>query len=90
MPNIEIYGLKDSDGVKVAEKIDELFREKDYRDEYVLTYIQSYVCDRKGIVQPYLRLVTTPSDHMEDIIGELRKIGMDIEVSLLERFIPKA
>ncbi len=89
MPNIEIYGLRERSGIRVINKIDRLFRGKDYKDEYVITHVPSFVVDRKKTSQPFLRLVTTPSDHVDDIINELMKIGMDLELMLLNRFISK-
>ena len=89
MPNIMIYGLEEGEAVKTGLKIDELLGGKYYGSEYVVTFVPSQVRDRKGVAQPYLKLVTTPNDHVDDILVELRKVGMDIEVSLLTQFIPK-
>lgn len=89
MPNIEIHGLKNETREYVHSKIRSAFAEKPYRDDYVITAYESKVHDWRLNAQPFIRLVTTPSDHTEDIIQELQKLDLDIEVMILDRFIPR-
>ena len=89
MPNIEMYGFNQEQASGVTAMIMELFKNKPYRDEYVTTAVWSDVLDHRNVSQPYLRLVSTPNDHIEDIVEELLKLKFDVEVLILNRFIPK-
>ncbi len=84
-----MYGFQEVQAAGVSAMIAKLFENKSYRDEYVLTVVLSEVTDHRNVHQPYLRLVSTPNDHIEDIIEELRKLKFDVEVMILTKFIPK-
>ncbi|NQT50305.1 hypothetical protein HQ571_06455 [Candidatus Kuenenbacteria bacterium] len=89
MPNIEMYGFSEEKAAEVANRIQYLFEGKSYTDDYVTTAVWSDVTDHENEAQPFLRLVTTRSMYLFDMIKELRKLGFDIEVMILNRFIPK-
>ncbi|MCK4554070.1 hypothetical protein KAU19_03845 [Candidatus Parcubacteria bacterium] len=89
MPNIEMYGLRHQEARKKENEIDELLRLKPYANDYVVTNISSIVLDKHAQRQPFLRLVSTRNDHIDNILKELQKLDMDIEVMILDKFIPK-
>jgi hypothetical protein len=51
--------------------------------------VKSAVLDHLAVIQPFIRLVTTPSPHIDEILAELKNLNIDIEVLLLQQFIPK-
>ena len=84
--NIKIYGLKKPEAEKVEIEINKLLRGKPYANEYVVTSIKSSVRDRHRRKKPFLELIEIPDI---DVISELKKLGMDIEVPHnLRYFIP--
>ncbi len=89
MPNIEMYGFSIDEVKGIDSMIHELLEFTPYRDDYVTTFIESEVIDHYNRKQPFLRLVTTKNDHIDDILEELQKLKFDIEVMMLDRFIPK-
>lgn len=99
MPNIQIFGLQsdmedmfgESRVNKVSNKIRQLFEEKPYRDDYVITNVLSEVnLHREEVCSPFLRICTTNSEgELEDILNTLAVLNMDMEVLILQRFIPK-
>ncbi|MFA6551241.1 MAG: hypothetical protein WCV41_01785 [Patescibacteria group bacterium] len=89
MPNIEVYGITGERTIDIEKKIHGLFETKPYAADYVITFIASGVVDKDGNNQPFLRLVSTPNAHLDDILLELQKLNMDIEVQMLKQFIPK-
>jgi len=95
MPNIEIIGFEPEEAGKLTIQIQRASIGKKYEKEYVITvYPGSYVIDYRGKRQPYIRLVTTPNDHNEEILGILQNITVDmqfvdVEYMLLENFFPK-
>jgi len=94
MPNIEIYGLTESEARKVENEINELLKEKPYASEYVITSVWSVVRDRHGKSQPFLRITSTNKGIndiiiLDDIINTLKGLRIDIEVPpSFVRFIP--
>jgi hypothetical protein len=42
----------------------------------------------KGRNKPYLRIVCDDADQLEEITGSLAPLGLDIQVLLLDTFIP--
>lgn len=89
MPNIELYGFTAAEVATASSQIREIFADKPYQDEYVITCILSRVTDHHVQRQPFIRLVNTPSEHLGDMIAELQKVGVDIEVMMLDGFYPK-
>jgi len=94
MPNIEIYGLTESEARKVENEINELLQKKPYACEYVITSVWSVVRDRHGKSQPFLRIRSTDEGIddviiLDDIINTLKELHIDIEVPpSFVRFIP--
>lgn len=88
MPNIEIHGLVGQEG-ELRMRIFDLFKDKPYVDEMVITSIEDFVIDRKGFSQPFIRLVNSCQEHTEEIIEMLKTLNVDIEHLELKAFIPK-
>ena len=90
MPNIEIHGMgKRAEANELANKIFEIFAGKPYVDEMVVTIFDTFVRDKKGNSQPFLRLANSCQEHTEEIITILRWLNMDIEYLELKAFYPK-
>lgn len=89
MPNIEMYGIREEDLPGVTKQIISAFHGKPWQKDYVLTFVKSAVLDHLAVIQPFIRLVTTPSPHIDEILAELKNLNIDIEVLLLQQFIPK-
>ena len=92
MPNIEIhgYGFEENAADKMRTAVVKLFRKKDYIDEMVFTVCHHDKCfDKRGANQPFLRVVSTPSSHLDEIVGLLKTLNIDIEVLELKAFHPK-
>ena len=102
MPNIEIHGLglptafldlevfesQEVDPGETEEAIFKIFADKPYRSEMVVSIIPSSVSDGKTS-QPFLRVVSTPSPYLDEIVELLKTLDMDIEVQELKAFHPK-
>ena len=92
MPNIEIYGYNSAVSKVLRKQIfEELFVDKPYVKEMVVTIIPSKVADTKGWEQPFIRLLSSNSEEAEEIleIVEEKLPGIDIEYVKIEKFIPK-
>jgi hypothetical protein len=92
MPNIEIYGMGlgfNGRGSKLRSKIFELFKDKGYAREIVVTIINSSVEDIHGNNQPFIRLLNDCQEHTQEILEILQTLDIDIEHSKLSSFIPK-
>lgn len=98
MPNIELHGFTGrAHGLSLAtplrrveeveSKIRELFEPKPYKKDYVISRIDSHVVDHDNDPQPFIRLVST-EEHIDDVVEELKKLGYDIEIMILNTFIP--
>lgn len=89
MPNIEIHGLAPYETQKIVERITKCLENNSLVNETVITVIPSKVSDIIGNSAPFLRLYKTPDDPDIEIVEDLKKVGMDLEVTDLMRFIPK-
>jgi len=90
MPNIEIHGMgKREEANLLAKRIFQLFADEPYVDEMVVTICDTFVQDRHGISQPFLRLANSCQEHTEEIIGKLRQLGLDVEHLEFKAFYPK-
>ena len=92
MPNIEIYGSSPKISEMLKEHLfKELFADKPYVKEIVVTIVPSEVTDVEGFQQPFLRLLSSDSEEAKEILGILeRKIpDIDLEYVKIEKFIPK-
>jgi hypothetical protein len=88
MPNIEIHGLGFLEADALFDKVFELFQNKPYADEMVVTICKTTVRNRNRNPKPFLRLVNSCQEHSEEIISVLETLRMDIEHQGLEDFIP--
>ena len=66
-----------------------LFSDKPYRSDMVVTIVPDHVSDKNLYRQPFLRVVSTPSDHLKEIVEILKTLNIDIEVQMLSAFFPK-
>jgi len=99
MPNIEIhgfgyqslvYGTHVTSGAKdLGNKALRLLSEKSYLPEVVITICADEVFDVIGKPQPFLRVVSTPTPHLDEIVELLKTLNVDIEVQMLSAFYPK-
>jgi len=94
MPNIEIHGIGIrgayvDDGMNLELKIFEIFSGKTYISEMVVTTFDDAVQDAHHLRQPFLRVVSTPSPHLDEIVELLKALNIDIEVLMLSAFYPK-
>ncbi len=89
MPNVEIHGEAPWKAEDLSKEIFELFADKPYVEEMVVTIYGTIVTDFKGNIQPFIRLVNSCQEHSEEIIERLKILGIDIEHLKMESFIPK-
>jgi hypothetical protein len=91
MSNIMVYGYGIDEGKKLAEEIHRLFEGKAYQSDYVVTVVVSQVEDHNHVSLPFLRIMATDIcfGSFSDIIIELKKLRLDIEVVGVKKFIPK-
>ena len=86
MPNIEIHGVDKPRNL--ALKIFEIFQDRPYVDEMVVTIHSTEVINKKCEPQPFLRLVNSHREYSQEIIEKLRTLNIDIEEFVLETFYP--
>ena len=84
MPNVEIHGLGWRDANALYDKVFELFKNKPYVKEMVVTIVR----DRNRNSKPFFRLVNSCQEHSEEIICALETL-MDTEHQELKSFRPK-
>lgn len=89
VPNVEIHGMSDWIAARLESKIFKLFGDKPYIEEMVVTIYRTIVRDFKGNSQPFIRLVNSCQEHSEEIVENLKTLGIDVEHLKLESFIPK-
>lgn len=90
MPNIELHGFNKKTGETLSLKIHQAFLGKSYQKDYVISIFSTRVVDYEAMLQPFIRLVSTPHDHNKEILTELHKLGVDVEYLELSKFIPKS
>lgn len=86
MPNIEIHGVDKPRSL--ALKIFEIFQDRPYVDEMVVTIHSTEIINKKCESQPFIRLVNSHQEYSEEIIERLRSLKIDIEYLVLEKFYP--
>lgn len=89
MPNIELHGYPRGEAMALKDKIFELFQDKSYVDEMVVTLCSTTVWNKKGEMQPFVRLANSCQEHAEEILEGLQALEVDIEHLVLAKFIPK-
>jgi len=88
MPNIELHGYAPQEAIDIRNKIREALKPSKDADEIVITIIPSDVEDLKGNKMPFLRVYLGPRP-ADDLKKYLEPLGEDIEVLVLDRWIPK-
>ena len=90
MPNVEIHGLNWRDAVVLRRKVFELFKDKPYVTEMVVTIYRTIVTNRNGNSKPFFRLVNSCQEHETEITNGLHNtfLRMDIEHLDMKDFIP--
>jgi len=86
MPNIELHGFSAPETMITS--IFDLFKDRGYVDEMVVTICRDTVVDRSGKTQPFFRLANSCQEHTSEIIEKLRTLHFDIERLILDDFIP--
>ena len=91
MPNIEIHGFGNSPAALNLTKksIRRLMRGSKEQGDYVITPCNDTAEDHDGDSQPYIRLVSSEPDTIDNLLERLTPLEMDIEVLVINRFIPK-
>lgn len=92
MPNIEIHGVQDPrTGLdnKLYMQIADLVDGAEYEDDLVITIVNDEVLATDSLPRPFLRIVSTPGEHLDDVTNRLRSLQMDMEILELKRFIQR-
>lgn len=89
MPNIEIHGLPREEAEELRDKVFDLFKDKPYARDMVVTIYPTIIRDIFNTNQPFIRLVSTDQSYIQEILGWLPSLGLDIEHVRLEAFLPK-
>ena len=95
MPNIEIhgYGIRGEYAYIARDLRTKIFAllivEAPHVSDAVVTVFDDWVTDEAEKRQPFLRLVSTPSPHIDEIVELLKTLDIDIEVQELKAFHPK-
>lgn len=97
MPNIEIHGVPKDGAEQLRQGIFNFFAEDPFVLEMVVTVFPTTVRDATGESQPFLRVVSTPSERIPILVDKLRRMvklisagqGIDIELLELKAFHPK-
>ena len=87
MPNIEIHGLSFIEADALFDKVLQLFKDKPYVEEMVVTIYPTIVRNHKRNSKPFFRLVNSCQEHSEEIICGLETL-MDTEHQELKSFRP--
>jgi hypothetical protein len=88
--SIEIIGLPTGEVQKKVGEIDKLFNGMPWQGEYEIVVVTSTVYSvGRQTGRPFLRLMSTQTEYLGAIIDELKKLGMKIQVMLLDRIIPE-
>lgn len=91
MPNIQIHGLRRIEGHELAEKIFKTIKKEDpaLAKDAVVEMCDTRVVDENLEEQPFLRICSSDSDHLDHLVKMLKPLGYDIETLKLEGFYPK-
>ena len=102
MPNIEVYGYRlptkdgtcNPAGAQIVKQIWDALEDADYRGEVVVTAIDSGSCNdpKEGMPekQHFVRVWATSQKEVDDIVGRLDPLDIDIELPpLLDKFIER-
>ena len=72
----------------LAKKIFDIFSGREYASDLVITVCTDRTNGRNSL-QPFLRVVSTPSPHIDEIVELLKILDIDIEAQMLAAFHPK-
>lgn len=89
MLNIEIHGMDMDEARKMQDAIFILFIKKPYLSNMVATIFNSSVMDYVGRHQPFLRVSSPLSEHLDEVMEALKTFKMNMEVNILTAFYPK-
>ena len=89
MPNIELHGFSSMDADIKKAAIFNMFAKEACVKDMVVTTFANEVVDLNGAPQPFIRVTSTPNQHIDKIVKKLRSLGIDIEVLILKAFHPK-
>lgn len=87
MPNIEIHGMETQMAEEERRNIFRLFQAEAYVRDIVVTIFPTDTRDRRGRKIPFIRLVSNSEPYLQGVITLLLKLGLDIEILELQRFI---
>ena len=89
MPNVEFFGLKKELAyAKICRIVRQLKRHPALTDMVFTVHKEVDVVDKDLKPQPFIRLTSTPREDLTDIKKTLGILELDIEVMLLDEFIP--
>ena len=92
MPNFELFGYGKNRTEYLIENIKAEIAKSDtvssILDSIIFTIHMTVVKDAKGIYAPFIRLASTPKDELVELIKILQKLNVDVEVMILDEFIP--
>lgn len=86
MLSIEIHGLKEEDSKNLESEIFEAFSDRSYADDVVVEIYNTSVRDRKGNLQPFIRLLDSQAWNIQEAVERLEEFGLDIRVMELGDF----
>lgn len=90
MPNIEIHGVKkdDTKHFRLTEKIFKRVEGLVFAGELVLTKVMDDCRDRNNKSQPFLRIIISEKSKIEPLVQQLKPLGIDMEILIIDGFIP--
>lgn len=87
MPNIQLYGFEST--AEVFDFLSKAFEKSSLKDEIVITnmyYSRSF--NLEGKILPFIRIASTDSVEIEELVKVLQRLGYDIETLVLTNFYP--
>lgn len=89
MPNVEFFGLKGNLAYAKMHRLINLIGANPVLKDMVFTiHKETDVVDRNSEPRPFIRLTSTPREDLADIKKALETLELDVEVMLLNEFIP--
>lgn len=85
MPNIQLYGFEST--AEVFDFLSEALEKSSLRDEVVITNMfSSRSINLNGDVLPFIRIASTDSAEIDELVKVLQPLGYDIETLVLNGF----
>ena len=92
MPNFEFFGFGENRTKCLIETIKEKIEISDKVSpilcDVIFTNHKTVVRNARNINAPYVRLTSTLKDELTDLIEILHELNVDVEVMILDKFIP--